>query len=160
MGKTKAQKAAEAKLKADQAAAAEKVRNGIDQLNEQMLAGADPSTVPPLAPLVLEGDPKNSSAEPSSFRIPTPASRPPFAVSPAFGFIFARKGNGCQALYRIVTDPDGTVTEMKELFAGPTRVVIKVMVNCLRKINLDGTFRTGKLEEQKPVVPEKKGATA
>lgn len=103
---------------------------------------------------------KNSKDADTSYRIPTPASKPPFAVSPAFGFMFARKGNGTQSLYRIVADPSGAIDEMKELFTGPTRVVLKVMINCLRQINLDGTFRTGKLAEQKPVVPVKKGATA
>ena len=86
--------------------------------------------------------PADSSPSPVH-RIPTPAAKPPFAVSPAFGFLFARRGNGTHGLYRLIVAPDGEVLSMKEVFVGNTRMVIKKMLLLLRKINLSGGFRFG-----------------
>jgi len=116
------------------------VAKPTDSKNQKPLEkpGAEkPEAKPADAPSAIDG------STPLSHHIPTPAAKGVFAVSPVFGFVFARRGNNMHALYRLIADPDGRVTEMKEVFAGSTRSVIKAMINSTRKFILDGTFRTG-----------------
>jgi hypothetical protein len=111
------------------------ISSGVELTPEQLAELSKPGNI------VIMG-------EPPEFRIPTPATTGPFSVSPAFGFLFARRGDGTHGLYRLVVDRDGVVLEMKQLLNAPTRTAIGAMVKALRKLILDGTFRTGVIAEE------------
>lgn len=68
------------------------------------------------------------------------------AISPAFGFIFARRADGLTALYRIAVSANGDdVLHLKEIRISHTKTVISVMVHELRKLVGEGAFRMSEL---------------
>jgi hypothetical protein len=66
-------------------------------------------------------------------------------ISPAFGFLFARRPDGLVALYRIAVSPEGDLLHSKELRVSHTRTVINLMVHELRKLVSEGAFRMSEL---------------